>query len=303
VSILIVYKGEKISVRNNRLVVLSEENEFEIPIEDIYSIVVDNQVTCITVPSIHKLTDAGVHILICNERHQPVSVILSQNNHYRPLNVIRKQIEMDDELKNNLWDKIIKSKIENQARVLKLCGGKTEKVEHLLEFAMEVYNGDEGNREGISAKMFFREMYGDSFVRMYDDTINAALNYGYAIIRSAFCKTLCAYGYNCVLGIHHINEYNPFNLADDLMEPLRPIVDFWVDQNSDDLIDELTKEQRSKLCDLVNNDVIIDGKKMRVRNAIDVYVRSLTTSIENEDAKYLKLPQIIKTEFYSEEDE
>ncbi len=292
---LTVNFGEKLKVKDDWLVVEIADEERKIPIEDLYSVVVDNQETSITVPALHKLTDFGVHILICNEKHQPVTIVLPQNTHYRPLNVIRKQLSLSEEFKDKIWDKIVKAKIKNQAEVLKLCGGKSEKVERIKELADEVIDGDEGNREGIAAKMFFREMYGSSFVRMHDDGINAALNYGYTVIRSAFCKTLCAYGYNCVLGVHHINESNAFNLADDLMEPLRPVVDMWVDDNNEDLLDNLSRTQRNQLACIINDDIVIDGKIMRIRNAIDKYVSSLTSAIEHQNVSLLKTPKIIRT--------
>ena len=292
---LTVNFGEKLKVKDGWLTVEIADEERRIPIEDLYSVVIDNQETSITVPTLHALTDAGVHILVCNEKHQPVTIILPQNTHYRPLNVIKKQLSLSDDFKDKLWDRIVKAKINNQAEVLKLCGGKSEKVKRIRELAAEVIGGDEGNREGIAAKMFFREMYGSSFVRMNDDGINAALNYGYTIIRSAFCKTLCGYGYNCILGIHHINESNAFNLADDLMEPLRPVVDLWVDNNNEDLVDCLSRTQRNQLACIVNDDVKIDGKVMRIRNAIQLYVSSLTSAIEQQKADLLKIPEIILT--------
>lgn len=300
---VVVNFGEKISVKDNWVVVTAGDEDRRIPLEDIYSIVIDNPITCITAPAITKLTDNGTHILVCNEKHLPVSIILPQNNHYRPLNVIRKQIDMSVDLKNQLWDKIIKAKIINQSKTLKLCGCKKEIYNRLLDFSEEVIDGDEGNREAVAAKMFFREMYGSSFIRMADDAINAALNYGYSIIRSAFCKTLVSYGYNCVLGIHHINESNPFNLADDLMEPLRPIIDMWVDDNIEDLVDSITRQQRNELASITNNLILWNGKQMRIRNAIDKYVSSLTTAIDKNNADLLKIPEIIRTDIYNEEDD
>ena len=300
---LVVNTGERIGVKDNWLTVETESGEQKIPLDDLYAVVIDNQASSLTVPAIHRLTESGAHILICNEKHLPVSVILPQNRHFHPLTVIRRQIEMTDDVKDKLWDKIVEAKIKNQARVLHLCSGSAEKVQRLNELADEVQNGDEGNREGIAAKMFFHELYGSSFVRMADDCINAALNYGYAIIRSAFCKTLCAYGYNCVLGIHHISESNPFNLADDLMEPLRPLVDMWVDDHHEDLLDELTKKQRNELAALINDLTMLDGRKMRVRNAIDRYIKSFTTAVMRNNPEYLSVPEIIRTDIYSEEDE
>lgn len=300
---VVVNFGEKISVKDNWVVVTAGDEDRRIPLEDIYSIVIDNPITCITAPAITKLTDNGTHILVCNEKHLPVSIILPQNNHYRPLNVIRKQIDMSVDFKNQLWDKIIKAKIINQSKTLKLCGCKKEIYNRLLDFSEEVIDGDEGNREAVAAKMFFREMYGSSFIRMADDAINAALNYGYSIIRSAFCKTLVSYGYNCVLGLHHINESNPFNLADDLMEPLRPIIDMWVDDNIEDLVDSITRQQRNELASITNNLILWNGKQMRIRNAIDKYVSSLTTAIDKNNADLLKIPEIIRTDIYNEEDD
>lgn len=299
---IIINSGEKISTKDNWIIIQTEDDVKRIPIGDIYSVVIDNQNSSITIPTVHALTDAGAHILICNQKHEPVSVILPQNTHFHPLTVIRKQISLTDSFKDTLWDSIVKSKIHNQAIVMKICHCEAERVNRVNQLVDEVSEGDIGNREGIAAKMFFRSMYGSSFVRMADDAINAALNYGYTIIRSAFCKTLCAYGYNCVLGIHHINEANPFNLADDLMEPLRPLVDMWVDINHDDLEFVLTRNNRADLVSLLNEYVFIDKKKMKVRNAIDVYVRSLTSSLNN-GCDMLLIPEIIPFEAYNMRDE
>ncbi len=298
-----VYNGERISVKDGWMAVTNGEEEHRIPIEDLYSVVIDNQQTSLTVPAITRLTEAGAHILVCNEKHLPMSVILPKDTHYHPLDVIKKQIMLPEDIKNRLWDAVVKSKITNQADVLKICGGEQGRVNRLFELANEVTDGDSGNREGIAAKMFFRDMYGFEFIRMYDDSVNAALNYGYAIIRSAVAKTLTAYGYNCVLGIHHISVSNPFNLADDMMEPLRPVVDMWVYENQEDLLDELTKRQKNELAALVNSVVLWDGKRMKMRNAIDRYISSLTSAINNLSPKLLKFPEIIRWDIYDETDD
>ena len=297
-----VYRGEKLSVKDNWLIV-SGEQEQRLPLEDLYSVVIDNQATVLTTATMTRLTKAGAHILICDEKHLPSTVILPQSIHYHPLSVIRKQVALPEEFKDCLWDEIVRRKIVNQATVLKLCGGKRERVDRLFELAEEVMDGDSGNREGIAARILFHELYGFEFVRMYDDATNAALNYGYTIIRSAVAKTLVAYGYNCVLGIHHINEANPFNLADDMMEPLRPLVDLWVSDHRDELTDELTKQQKNELVSLVNAVTLWDGKKMRVRNAIDKYISSLTSALNHLSVEYLKIPSIIRADVYQETDD
>jgi CRISPR-associated protein Cas1 len=299
---VIVSRGEKLSLRNSRLVV-NGDPDIEIPIEDIYSVLIDNRQTFLTVGAMTALTDAGVHLVLCNEKHVPVSLLLPLNTHYRAYNVLRKQIDMEEDFKDSIWQKVVQAKISNQAHVLKIARCSKDVANHLIRFSNEVVPGDLHNREGLAAKMFFKEIYGSGFIRMEDDVINAALNYGYTIIRSAVSKTLTAYGYNCALGIHHIGDYNAFNLADDMMEPLRPIVDLWVDKNKEDLFDELTKQNRNELVGLVNCYVLWDNKKTRLRYAIDKFINSFTTCIERRDANKLKIPLIIGLEKEDREDE
>lgn len=126
-----------------------------------------------TVAAITELSEAGVHIIVCNEKHLPASVILPQSIHYHPLSVIRKQIGLPQDIKDAIWDKIVQMKIMNQAKVLKICGGKAERIKRLAELAEEVKDGDAGNREGIAARIFFHELYGFEFVRMHDDATKA----------------------------------------------------------------------------------------------------------------------------------
>lgn len=298
-----VYRGEKISTRQGWVIVSSEDGEQKLPIEDIYSIVIDNQQTVLTAAAITKLTASGAHILICDEKHLPNTLILPHNTHYHPLTVIRRQIGLPEDIKNALWDRIVQAKITNQALVLKYAFGSCAVEKRLMELAAEVTDGDSGNREGIAARLFFHGLYGYEFVRMYDDPTNAALNYGYTIMRSAVAKTLVAYGYNCVLGLHHINESNAFNLADDMMEPLRPVVDLWVSEHREELVDALTKQQKNELAGLVNAVIIWEGKKMRIRNAIDKYVSSLTTAITKLSPQALKIPAVIRQDVYQDIDD
>ncbi len=290
---VLITKGGRISTRDNQLIIKTHEYENVIPLEDIYSIVIESLRTEFTANAVNALTTAGVHIIICNDKHLPNSLALPLNTHYRAYNVLKKQIELPKEIKSVLWKEIIKSKIINQKRVLQFTGKSKNVMNKLMQFSQEVLNDDTSNREGLSAKMFFRELYGSEFVRMADDSINSALNYGYAILRSAVSKSLVAYGFNCALGIHHINEYNAFNLSDDFMEPYRPIVDFWVDTNRTDLCGNLTMDNKLGLINLINQCVLCDGKRVKVRYSIDLLVKSLVSCIENGVADGLLLPEII----------
>lgn len=300
---VIITKGERITIRDNWLVVYSENNEQRVPIGDLYSVVIDNRAAMLSAVVLTTLAMANVHIYFCDSKHIPVALSLPMNTHYKPLGVIKKQLALTDEFKDVLWQRIVEQKIRNQIICLKTVGVDPDKIKPIEDMCSKILPGDNSNREAAAAKKYFSALFGYTFKRTDDDVTNAALNYGYTIIRSSVAKTLTAYGYNCVLGIHHINEQNAFNLADDIMEPFRPLIDLWTDNSCDDLWDELTKANRRDLVNLVNVPVKMANKKMRVRYAIDKCVSSLTTSIENNDPKQLILPTLIPIENEFEDDE
>lgn len=288
-----VVQGEKITVKDNWLVISVCETEKKIPLEDIQTIVLDNPHTMVSLYSLNALANSGANIIICDSKHMPSCNVLSFTNHYSPYGVLKKQLALTNEFKGMLWQKIIQAKITNQSYALQFIGEDSKIVARLKELAFEVQLGDIGNREGIAARLFFRNFYGYDFTRFEDDVINKAMNYGYAIIRSIVARSLSAYGYNCALGLHHINENNAFNLADDIMEPIRPLVDLWVNKHSEELIDELTKENKISLINIGNEEMIVARKHMKLYNAVDKYVASLTTAINNNDANKLECPSLV----------
>ena len=301
---LIVTAGEKLTVKDNWLHVYSPQQEARVPIGDLYSVVVDNRQALLSVSVLTQLAGAGIHVLLCDDKHLPCAELLPLALHYRPLTVLQKQMALSQGFKDLLWQRIVMAKIQNQAKALRLAGVGASKAKKLEELALRVLPGDAGNREAQAAKLYFPALFGAGFTRVQGDVTNAALNYGYAIIRSAVSKTVAGYGYSGVLGLHHIGPGNAFNLADDLMEPLRPLVDLWTDAHCDDLYEELTRTNRRDLIDLVNHVVVFDGKKMRVRYAIDQYVKSLTSAIEGQDAGLLHLPALTRDDplFEDEQD-
>ena len=300
---VIVNYGEKMKTENHWLVVCSDEGESRVPIEDIYAVIIDNRSAMISMSAINALTAAGAHICFCDEKHIPVSVALPLSDHYRPLPVVRSQIDMTEDFKDVLWQKIVKAKIANQARCLRFCSVRPEKVASVEVLSEDVAPGDARNREGTAAKLYFPSLFGLGFRRSDEDVTNAALNYGYAILRSCVAKTLTAYGYYGAIGIHHKNATNPFNLADDMMEPFRPVADMVTDRMCDELFDHLSRDNRSKLAAMVNLPVKMNGKKLRVRYAIDRCVSSLTSAISHQDAEKLVLPELIMIDEFFEDDE
>ena len=250
------------------------------------------------------LTQAGAHIIFCDEKHLPVTTSLPMNSHYRPFNVIKKQLEMEQDFKDKLWQKIVTAKIYNQFLCLKYRGVDKKRCKEIYEISQKVKPGDETNREAVAARKYFVYLFGSTFRRTDEDVTNAALNYGYAVIRSCVAKTLAGFGFNGTVGVHHINETNPFNLADDIMEPLRPVVDIWTDENCELLFESLTYQNRKCLIDLPNQIIMQSGKKMKIRYAIELYVKSLVSAVDNNNVELLEIPKLIPfDEFFEEEDD
>ncbi len=291
---VIIHNGERLATRQEWLVLeFADGSKKELPLEDLYCIVIDNPELSITMPFLSKLAQYQIHLITTNEKHLPISETFPINAHYKCYKVIKQQIEMTKEFKGEIWERITRIKINNQATVLENNYADKTVVTRMRELAMETVPHDLGNREGIAAKMFFRNLYGSEFVRFSDDKINVAMNYGYAIMRSCVAKTLISYGFNCAIGVHHISETNEFNLADDFMEPTRALVDAWVVQNIDLLEEGLNKTSKACLVDLINTIVRFDGSLVKLRYALDMMVRSMVTSIETNNTNRFLLPELI----------
>ena len=174
----------------------------------------------------------------------------------------------DEHLKEVLWTKIVSQKIKNQIAVLANYHLNKDEVQSELD-QLEI--NDESNREAIAARKYFMLLFDKNFVRRDTSAINAALDYGYAILLSSFNREIAMNGYLTYFGIHHCSQENPFNLASDLMEPFRPFVDYWV--KAHEKIKELTPDIKYGLVELLSLEIKFNGKKTLLTNAITVYVR------------------------------
>lgn len=290
---VIVYEGEKITVEKGFLVVIKDSDKNKIPIDDISCVVIDNAYLSITTQSLSRLSQNNIPVIITDNSHLPKTIVMPLNGNYHCFKIIKDQMSLNKLSKDIMWKTIIKFKIRNQAVVLKNNSGKDEIVDRLLELSKEVEIGDVGNREGIAAKMFFRNMYGSDFIRFNDDSINAALDFGYSIIRSFMAVSLASCGFNLCLGIHHISETNAFNLADDFMEPFRALVDNYVNMNHSLITLPLSKDVKSGLVNILNESIISDGKITKVRYAIYEMAKSYITVIKSGCFEELKVPEVI----------
>ncbi len=197
---------------------------------------------------------------------------------------------MTEHFKLQLRSLIIEYKIKNTLIVMKNLKCKEKSISMVDHFSKTIILGDKTNREGLTAKVFFRELYGSNFIRFSDNGINSALNYGYKILMSAISRTISKYGLNNYLGIFHIGKTNPFNLACDFLEPLRPLVDYWVTKHIDTIQDHISYNHRLELINLLNQKTIINNKIVTITRAIDYMIRSFITCLNEQTINKLELP-------------
>ena len=288
---LIIESPASISLRNEQLVIRTD-SDHPVPIEDISAILLENRQSTITTAALSRLGQCGCAVYICDERHMPCAILMPFYQHSRALSVLRSQMEASEPLQKRMWQAIIKEKIHNQAICLQLAG-KREEAEHLFSLAERVRSGDTENVEATAAQYYFRMLFGEDFTRGEDSGINAGLNYGYAILRGCIARTLAVYGFQPALGIHHRSTLNAFNLADDLIEPYRPVIDLLVLQNMS-ATDELTPAVKRMLFNCLNLDILSGGQHHSVAYAIERTVQSLSASLA-EKQNALILPTLLPT--------
>lgn len=289
---VIIKKSEKLHFKDNQLIIDKDESSTKVPLEDINYILIEDSSTILTTRLLAELGKNAISLIVCDERFEPTSIMYPYNYHFKQLDVFSHQLEIDDSIKNEFWNQIVKRKIENSIRVLEMTSKEEFPISKLTEYINEITDGDSKNREGLAAKIYFRSLFGSDFIRFFDDNINAALNYGYTIIASAIIRNLAVYGLNTYLGIHHSSKINNFNLAYDFLEPYRSVIDKFVYDNKDDIVLPLSFEFRKKLINVLNEEVLHQNKKYTIEYSIGLLIKSYIKSFSTGEIK-LDLPSII----------
>lgn len=284
----------QLSVRRGQLVIRQEE-EVSIPMEDISSLLLESRAISITSAALQELTEQGVTVFICDATHLPAALVLPMNRHSRQLKMLKGQISMTKPVQKRIWQSVVTAKISNQARCLSLLGH--PEGNELRFLASQVRSGDPDNLEASAAARYFPALFGSGFTRGEECRINAALNYGYAILRGTVARNLVMRGLEPCLGIFHHSELNQFNLADDLMEPYRPLVDLYVASQVPDDDGPLTPSLKQKLFHLTNYLVEQNGKRFRTISAIGRMTDSFSRMVQGETGP-LELPLLLPLQPY-----
>lgn len=285
---ILISKPARLSLKQNHLLVAQEE-DILVPLEDITVIVLETDQARITSKLLDALAQRAIPVFTCDSRHLPSGLFLPFQQHSRFLKVLKMQLDLSLPFQKNCWRFVVQQKIKNQAVCLDYLEKQNGDI--LRSLAAEVKSGDTTNRESAAAKIYF-DTYMPSTNRQEDNAVNAALNYGYSIMRGAVARSLTAYGFLCTLGIHHKNELNAYNLADDFMEVFRPLVDFWTAQNIKEG-SEFSVKDRCALVSLLHADIQIDYAKHSVFRAIDLMVSSFSNACSSGEPERLKLPVLL----------
>lgn len=197
-----------------------------LPIEDLGVLIIDHPGVSYTHAVLAACFESGVVVVLCDAKHLPSAALLPLSGHSLHAKTLRLQIAAAQPLQKRLWQSIVRAKILEQAGVLRSL---VLDDQPLPTYAGRVKSGDPDNVEAQAARIYWGKLFGAEFRRDRDmEGINALLNYGYAILRAAVARAIVGAGLSPALGIHHRSQYDDFALADDLMEPLRPLVDIKV---------------------------------------------------------------------------
>ena len=288
---LVIQNEASLSLKNKQLRVRTETADATIPIEDIDTILVENRQTILSTALMGALAQSGVALFICDEYHMPCAVLEPFAQHSRGLEIAQNQLNLTQPAKKQMWKQVVTAKINNQAKCLLLCGME-DSAKELSSIAKHVLSGDEGNAEGHAAAKYFPALFGDGFVRRDgDDARNSWLNYGYAIVRGCVARSLTVYGFLPMFGLQHHSTLNQFNLADDFIEPYRQVVDLFTATNATKDA-HLTSAIKPQLVNLMNYDVLLDGKKYTLSYAIERTVQSFSAICAGR-SKTLLLPELL----------
>ncbi|MGU8987632.1 type II CRISPR-associated endonuclease Cas1 [Clostridium perfringens] len=296
-----ISKAEKISLHLDSLKISNANEDISIPLNEVNSILIDSYSTELTVRLLARLSEYKIVLIVCDVSMMPIGVYTVFSGYHKGYKIQKVQIELSEQFKGELWKCLIKEKLRNQHKCL--YGKFKDKdmdiaLDTLSKYSELVENYDSTNREGLGARVYFKALFGDKFSRNDDsNSINSFLNFGYAIIRSSFCRAIVIHGLNPSFGIFHRNEFNSFNLADDLMEIYRPIIDEYIYCNFLKK-DTLDRKDKLSIINILNYYIMHNGEKINIATSIEKFVISYINAIKSNNINMLSFPEIAILEEY-----
>ncbi len=276
-----------------------DEDPIHIPLEDVSWIVVDSLEVQLSSALLSSCADGGIAVIFTDQRHMPCGSLLPFSANYAQAEVSHLQIAAPGSLNRRLWRKVVRAKILNQSTLLEKTHSQNWRA--LRNMLKDVKPGDPQNVEARAARRYWPSLFKD-FRRDTDgdDRINALLNYGYAVMRAAIARSLAISGLIPAIGIHHRSHLNAFNLADDIIEPFRPIIDCAVYEmrepsgwdESYDSMKGLSLNDRRSISAVLTRDIRVGNEQMNIINGIDRSVSSFVRSLRNRRATDFETPEL-----------
>lgn len=280
---IVVSNTSKLDYQLGFMVVRGEET-VRVHINEIEMLIIESTAVSLTAYLLNELIKNKVKVIFCDEKRNPSSELLPYYGSHDTSAKIRHQMDWTRDNKAAVWTEIVADKIRKQAEhLMDLNKPEAKLLDHYIE---EMAFGDETNREGHAAKVYFNALFGKDFTRTEDNPTNAALNYGYSLILSQFSREIVSNGYITQIGLFHDNMFNQFNLACDLMEPYRPIIDRMVVEMQPK---QFELDEKHQILTVLNKEVIIDGKRELLAKAVKIYARSVFDALNDQDISLIKI--------------
>lgn len=279
---IVVSNTAKLDYQLGFMVVRGEET-VKVHINEMEMLIIESTAVSMTAYLLNELVRNKVKVIFCDERRNPSSELLPYYGSHDTSAKIRHQMEWSQEIKAAVWTEIVTEKIRKQAKLLHdLNKAEAGLLDHYI---VELVFGDKTNREGHAAKVYFNALFGKDFTRAEECPTNAALNYGYSIILSLFTREVVSNGYITQIGLFHDNMFNQFNLACDLMEPFRPIVDRTVIELQPE---QFEKEEKHEMLSILNRELSIEGRTELLGKTVKIYTRSIFDALNDQDVSLIK---------------
>lgn len=273
----------KLDYQMGFMVVRAEETK-KVFLDEIAVLLIENPAVSLTGCLLEALTEKKIRVIFCDAKRNPHAELVPYYNAYDCARKIKAQIAWSEDLRGMAWADIVAEKIRKQAELLAQLQ-KNGEAALLRAYLSQIEPHDATNREGHAAKVYFNALFGMAFTRSEENVTNAALNYGYSVILSAFNREIVAHGYLTQLGIFHDNMFNHFNLSCDLMEPFRILIDRKVKERD---WKDFTSEEKHCLLGILNDVVTIGQTRQTVLNAIKLYCRSVFDALNEGDLSLIQ---------------
>ncbi|MBQ9437472.1 MAG: type II CRISPR-associated endonuclease Cas1 [Lachnospiraceae bacterium] len=279
---IVISKSAKLDFSMGYLVVRGE-NTKKVHLGEIYMVIIETTAVSLTAALLAELSKRKIKVVFCDEKRNPSSELISYYGSHDTSLKVKMQIDWSDDIKRAVWTDIVTEKIRKQAD--HLSDYNKLEAEKLRTYIDELTFGDATNREGHAAKVYFNALFGMDFTRDDENSINAALNYGYSLLLSCFTREIVANGYLTQIGLFHDNMFNRFNLASDFMEPFRPIVDRKVRNYR---FEKFETDEKHIMLGILESEIMIAGRKEIFTNAVRIYTKSIFDALNQNDCSLIK---------------